>query len=162
MPLNMYDLFTSICDNNDHILALEVLQVIGRIRRSGYITIQEQLACLSYSANTFAERANLDFFKEFIMYIPNITIDNNLNPFSRLSRSYYFALTKCNEILLQYCPNVYVECNMWFRDFVISRCIYKKESIHQLLTDANESNVSAESFKELCNNYIFPVVMRTG
>lgn len=166
--LNLLTVLQTMCGNDDHKTVLSVLQVLGHVRRGGYMSIEEQVSCLSYCADTFAKSGNKDFFKEFVQYMPDITTSDIENPFSVESRSYYFAARDSETILNNiklYCPDIDVDSmSTWFYDFLTKRKIYQKKSLEPLVKSlqAQGNKVSNDYLKRVCEGYTLPIAIRTG
>lgn len=166
--LGLGDVLEAMCNNDDHVIVLKILQTLSTVRRAGYMTIEELVGCLSYCCNCFASNGNYAFFEEFVLYMPDITSVNATSPFSVQSKSYYFSAKNGNAILnnLQdICTNLDVdELKPWFRDYLIQKGLYLISQLEPLLRIARkrETDLSNKEFQVICQTYNIPIVMRTG
>lgn len=156
-----------MCDKNDDKMVLRVLQLLGYVRKGGYMSVAEQVHSLSYCANRFAENNNKEFFHEFVEHMPDITMSDRGNPFSYLSRSYYFACKHADNFL----NNLQTKCMMidtddlreWFTDYLISKRISNHSQLNQLYDSALAlKDCTNDDFKVICNNYTIIPLMKTG
>lgn len=157
-----------MCDRDDHETVLLVLQTLGKIRRSGYMTLDEQVACLSYCTNRFADNGNTAYFKEFVEYMPDITASNIFNPFNAKSKCYYYAARYSKEVLESLKPDCVnldtEELHPWFYQYMIDKRIHQHAHIDPLVQRARNigAALSTEIFRSICESYTVPIVLKSG
>ena len=166
--VSLGDVLEAMCDRNDHETVLTVMQILGFIRKSGYMTLLEQVNCLSYCANRFAENGNTDFFKEFIDYMPDITFNSLVNPFNTGSKCHYYAAKYSDEMLYHLqstCTALDISSlKEWFMEYLIQKHIHQDVHVTPLLEKAEKlgQKLSTEAFRNMCTEYIVPMQMKTG
>lgn len=158
-----------MCDRNDHETVLQVLQVLGKARRAGYLSINELVMCLIYCGNRFAEQNNGDFFKEYVQYMPDINAIPDVNrSFTSLCKSYYYAYRHAESEL----DTIQTDCMLldtkslvpWFQKFIIRRSINSKWQLIPLFDKimAYGESINNSQFKQLAESYQIPIQMKTG
>jgi len=157
-----------MCDRNDHETVLQVLQVLGKARRAGYLSIGELVMCLIYCGNRFAEQSNGDFFKEYVQYMPDINAIPDVNrSFTPLCKSYYYAYRHAESEL----DTIQTECMLldtksllpWFQKFIIRRSINSKWQLIPLFDKIRAcESINNSQFKQLAESYQVPMQMKTG
>jgi hypothetical protein len=167
--LMMGKVLERMCDRNDHETVLQVLQVLGKARRAGYLSISELVMCLIYCGNRFAEQNNGDFFKEYVHYMPDINAIPDVNrSFTPLCKSYYYAYKYAEGEL----DTIQTECMLldtatllpWFQKFIIRRSIistWQLEPFFDKIKPYGES-INNSQFKQLAESYQVPIQMKTG
>lgn len=163
--LGLIKVLQAMCDKNDHVIVLKVLQTLSSIRRAGYMTIEELVSCLCYCSNIFADKDNYTFFEEFAEYMPDITA---FALFSNKSKVCYFAAKHRTTILnnLQdVCTNLDIdELQSWFQSYLIERKICKASQLEPLLKEMRQGgeSVSNDNFQSMCTKYTVPFIMKSG
>ena len=158
-----------MCDCNDHETVLQVLQVLGKARRAGYLSIDELVMCLIYCGNRFAEQNNGDFFIEYVQYMPDINNVPDVNRnFTPLCKSYYYAY-KCVESELD---TLQTDCMLldtesllpWFQKFIVSRSINSKWQLVPLFDKirSHEKSINNSQFMQMAEGYHVPMQMKSG
>lgn len=166
--LGLGKVLEAMCNKDDDVIVLKVLQVLGHVRRSGYMSDYEQVMCLSYCANRFADTNNYHFFDEFVQYMPDISINDVNNPFTPKCKTHYFASKQHEHILNDIqssCNHIDVDSiKQWFREYLVSNNINNYAQILPLINNIKDSGDSVDDsvFKSLCTNYHIPFVMKTG
>lgn len=166
--LMLGDVLEHMCDRNDHLTVLHVLQLLGKVHRAGYLTIDELVKCLMFTGNSFAEHGNGDFFREYVQYMPDINhITETAGHFTPLCKSYFFAYKHAEDMLNQLqteCMHIDTqELIDWFRHFIISKRINNDWQLHPLFDRAREHReITNEQFKDLCHDYVVPLAIKTG
>lgn len=163
----LYGLLTDICTNNDHSMALTVLQFLGKIRRGGYMSLMDYTYCLIYCANKFADNDNGNFFQEFVQYMPDINrITGPGNMFFSVKCKAYYYTYKHTERLLYKLKN---QCNRL--DILTLDSFLKHFLINNHITDdwqliplfqSTSNELNNDGLKVLCNNYRVPIKMVSG
>jgi hypothetical protein len=169
MDLELTRVLARICDNNDHIVALKILQVLGPVRRGGYMTVEDQVMCLSYCANRFAESNNIHFFREFVQYMPNISNKSINNPFNSRCKTFYFVI-KHGDQILKTLSVLYENLDIsaiktWFEEYMLMHNIQKHQQVDSLLTylEKHKEDLKNDTFQSVCEAYIPPpITMRSG
>lgn len=158
-----------MCDRNDHEIVLHCMQLLGRARRSGYLTTDELIRCLIYCGNRFADNRNGDFFMEYVQYMPDINnVDDLERRFTPLCKSYYFAYKHAEGILdrLQtICMSIdTIDLLDWFRSYLINKGVTTKWQLDNLLSKARASSeaLTNDKFKDMAEQYTVPIQMKTG
>jgi hypothetical protein len=132
-------LLKNMCENNDHSTTLTVLQTLGKVKRAGYIDIDDMVLCLSYMSD--------------------ITEPSPHNPFSIRSRCFYY-LAKNEQTIMQrvhkYCnivDEVYIDEQV--SSMILRNNIYNSSQLDSfyktLLKDGDD--MSYRGFTELCTSY---------
>ncbi len=160
----LISLLKGMCENNDHVTTLCVLQTLGKVKRAGYIDIDGIVLCLSYCSDIFATHGNMEFFREFASCMSDITEASPDNPFSLKSRCYYyFAKNEKNIIarVQKYCPSVDVDVINEHMLLMISRNnIFQNIQLDRfyksILRDGEDMNY--RDFVTLCSNYSLTAV----
>lgn len=149
----------SICDNNDEVTALKILQVLGTVHRAGYIHIDTLVDLLAICANRFAEQNNLAFYREFYQCMPNIS---DCYPFSPKAQACYFMVSQvpiiCKKIE-EYCPQIIDTAALC--SAVSRNNITKYQDVEPLYRQF-DFNTSQTLFQRTCDSYTVPLKMQTG
>lgn len=158
-----------MCDRNDHETVLQVLQVLGKTHRAGYLTVNDLVTCLIYCGNRFADQKNGDFFREYVQYMPDINrIQDTSQQFTPLCKSYYYAYRHAEtqlDLLQTECMLIDTdELSEWFKEFVVSKRISDTWQLKPLFERACErkETLTNEGFKCLCDDYVVPIILRSG
>ena len=168
MADHLVNVLKIMCQNNDHETVLSVLQVLGKVRRGGYMSIKEQVYCLSYCANSFADQDNMGFFREFEQYMPDIRQDDNENPFSVQSKCYYFLSSKTSKYvtrITELYPNITKdEVTEYLKAVILNNKIYTSKQLDAFVTPLllERQEMSADELKKVCSQYRKPIVVRAG
>jgi hypothetical protein len=158
-----------MCDRNDHETVLQVLQVLGKTQRAGYLTANELIMCLIYCGNRFAEQNNGDFFSEYVHYMPDINrVQDTTRRFTPLCKSYYFAYKHAESWL----NDLQNDCMLidtkelldWFKTYIVTKRMDDKWQLRPLFDKVKlyKDTITNVEFKQISDKYVVPVMMKSG